>query len=409
MKNKIIDYFYNSLFRNSLYIMLASISSSCTGFIFWMLAARLYSPEDLGLATAIISSIGVIILLSRLGLDFSIIRYAPTSNKSSIFNTSVIITTTFAIIIGFIFLVGIDLFSPGLYSLKSPFNALLFLAFVALNSFIIVTGNMFVAIRKSEYYLFQNLVIGSRILFIFIFLTFGFIGIFFSFGISFLIASLVALLFLVKSGIKPKIAIDRSFLTDIFHFSAGNYLSALFMAAPNLIFPIMVLNVLGAKEAAHYYIAFAIATFLFMIPSAIGTSLFVEGSHGEALKKSVIKSTIITFSFLVPAVGVLYIFAERILGIAGANYATESIELLRIMIITSLLVATSSIYYTIKRIQKDVSGLVLLSGTIFVFLLGFGYIFMTIFGIMGVGYAWMLSYAIGNIIIVICIWRERWF
>jgi len=37
------------------------------------------------------------------------------------------------------------------------------------------------------------------------------------------------------------------------------------MAAPNLIMPIMVLNVLGVEAAAYYYIAYAIAALLFMI------------------------------------------------------------------------------------------------------------------------------------------------
>ena len=59
--------------------------------------------------------------------------------------------------------------------------------------------------------------------------------------------------------------------------SAGNYLAGLFVAAPNMILPIMVLNVLGAEEAA-YYLAYAIASLRFMIPSAISTSLFVEGA-----------------------------------------------------------------------------------------------------------------------------------
>jgi len=53
------------------------------------------------------------------------------------------------------------------------------------------------------------------------------------------------------------------------------------MTAPNMILPIMVLNVLGAEQAAYYYIAYAIAALLFMIPNAISMSLFVEGSHGS--------------------------------------------------------------------------------------------------------------------------------
>ena len=83
------------------------------------------------------------------------------------------------------------------------------------------------------------------------------------------------------------------------------------MAAPNLILPIMVLNVLGAEQAAYYYIAYAIAALLFMIPNAISMSLFVEGSHGEALKRTVVKSLVTIFSLLVPAAAVLYLCCER--------------------------------------------------------------------------------------------------
>ena len=62
----------------------------------------------------------------------------------------------------------------------------------------------------------------------------------------------VALVLLVHSGIRVRAVIDRGFLNEAFHFSLGNYLAGLFMAAPNLILPIMVLNVLGAEQAAYY-------------------------------------------------------------------------------------------------------------------------------------------------------------
>lgn len=62
------------LFKNSLFIMLTSVSSAGFGFIFWMLAAKLYSPQDVGIATVLISSMALLILLSRFGLDFSIDR-----------------------------------------------------------------------------------------------------------------------------------------------------------------------------------------------------------------------------------------------------------------------------------------------------------------------------------------------
>ena len=60
------------------------------------------------------------------------------------------------------------------------------------------------------------------------------------------------------------------------------------MSAPNMLIPIMVLNVLGAESTANYYITYAIVSILFMIPYAFTTSLFVEGSHGGEMKKSVL-------------------------------------------------------------------------------------------------------------------------
>lgn len=37
------------LYKNSLFIMLTSISGSGFGFIFWILAAKLYAPQDVGI------------------------------------------------------------------------------------------------------------------------------------------------------------------------------------------------------------------------------------------------------------------------------------------------------------------------------------------------------------------------
>ena len=64
------------------------------------------------------------------------------------------------------------------------------------------------------------------------------------------------------------------------------------MTAPNMVLPIMVLNTLGAEQAAYCYIAYAIATLLFMIPSAISMSLFVEGSpFGQSVMQLLVDLT----------------------------------------------------------------------------------------------------------------------
>ena len=290
MITQIKHHMKDPLYKNSFFIMLTSITAAGFGFIFWMLAAKFYPKEDVGIATALISAMALLVLLSKLGFDFSIIRFFPENDKSKIFSTSVIITTFFAILFGIVFVLGIDIFSPELHLLKSPLNSVLFIIFVAASSVVTLTSISFIALRKAEFYFLQSILVGSRILFLFPLIFLGAIGIFGAVGISYVIAMLILFVFLIRSGIRPKFMLDRSFLNDAFRFSAGNYFAGLFMMAPNFILPIMVLNVLGANAAAYYYIAFMIASLLFMIPSAISMSLFVEGSHGEALKKTVIKS-----------------------------------------------------------------------------------------------------------------------
>lgn len=407
-KSELIHHLCDPLFKNSIFIMLTSVSSAGFGFIFWMLAAKMYSPEDVGIATALISSMALLVLISRFGLDSSIIRFFPINDKSRIFNTCVIITTFFVVLFGVIFIIGVDTFSPELYILKIPFNAAFYLIFLATSSIIALSTISFVAIRKAVFQFLQSIVVGSRILFLIPLMTFGAIGIFGAVGISFILAFLLALFLLAKSGIRLGFIIDREFLNEAFNFSAGNYLAGIFTMGPNFILPILVMNTLGAENAAYYYIAYSISALLFVIPNSISMSLFVEGSHGEALKKNVMRSLVAIFSILLPAIIILYLIGGEVLGIVGVDYATNGLELLRMLVVANIFVSINFVYFSIMRIQKNMRGLVLLSSLIFVLLIGLSYIFMAMFGIVGVGYAWMVSYGIGSVVVGVFVWREGW-
>ena len=54
---KIINHFaQDSLYRNSIYLMLSTAIMAFFGFFFWIINTRLFSPTQIGLATALISS-----------------------------------------------------------------------------------------------------------------------------------------------------------------------------------------------------------------------------------------------------------------------------------------------------------------------------------------------------------------
>lgn len=407
--SKFVTHLRDPLYSNSLYMMLTTVFTAFAGFIFWMIAAKFYTPEDVGIATAIISTISLIILFSRFGLDFSIIRFFPDRDKSKVFCTSTIITTAFGLFFGIIFILGIDFFAPELYILKSPINAVIYLTIIFLNSFTIFAGISYLANRKAAFQFIQSIATGSRFIFLIPFVALGPIGILSAFGTSLLLAFFLAIYLIARSGIKIIFSIDYNFLRDSFHFSFGNYFVGLFKTAPNMILPLMILNTLGAEDTAYYYIVFAISSLLFTISSSISTSLFIEGSHGVALKKSIFKSLFITFSFLIPSMMTIYFFGGWMLKIIGKEYAVAGIYILQLMVLVSLLMVAINIYFAIKRIQKDIKEIMIISGIIGIILILTVYALMPIYGLVGVGYAWILSYAIGNLIIGIKMWNQGWF
>lgn len=386
------------LYKNSFYILLTLIMGSIFGFFFWIVAAKIYPQDYVGLNTALISAVNLLAILSFLGLDQSIIRFFPHGERLKILITSTIIITIFSILFGVIFVLGIDIWSPQLAVVKN--NLLAF--FISLVAFSLTTplANAFIALRKSRYYFYQNILMGTRV-FLVLLPFFGKFGIFISFGISSIIAVLFSIYFMYKIKvrkvkIKEYFQINKEFIVDSFHFSAGNYFFVLLITIPGYILPIIVLNVLGSTQTAYYFIAYTVASILFMIPAAFSTSLFVEGSHGESIRKNTIKSAIAIFSILTPLAVILFLFGGYLLGLIGSSYV-EGFPLLQTLIISSFFYGICQIYFSVSKIQKSTKDLIIISLLIFILLIGLSYPLMSQFGILGVGYSWIISYLMASI------------
>jgi O-antigen/teichoic acid export membrane protein len=221
----------------------------------------------------------------------------------------------------------------------------------------------------------------------------GVFGIFGSVGLGYLAASVFGLSALQRiiGAIQPKV--DRDFIRRSFQFSSWNYASSILSVAPTLIMPIMVLNMLGEAEAAKYYIAFALGNLVLIIPSSFGTSLFVEGCHGEGLKKSVLRAGGASLMLMVPALLVLFLFGDRLLGLLKGEYL-EAFSLLRIIAISSIPVACYSLFIPLQNVRMRVESIVRLNALRCVLLLGLSYVLMQRYGILGAGYAWLATYVI---------------
>lgn len=160
---KIFQQLQDPLFRNSIFLALSRIINISVGFFFWLAAARIYSVDDVGLTTALISSQSLITIFSLFGFDFSLIRFLPINNARKVYSTCLITTSILSLTIATAYISCIHLFSPNLIILQRPAAAAAFLLFTLLNTITLINGNTFLSFRKGGEFLVQNILLALRI------------------------------------------------------------------------------------------------------------------------------------------------------------------------------------------------------------------------------------------------------
>ncbi len=403
-----------SLYSNAVYLMLANAASALLTFGFWIMVARFYSLEDVGIASAIIAAAGLLAVLSYGGLGAGLIRFLPGAgvNARLMINTVFTVGVVASIIASLIFAAGLGLWSPTLLFLRgSPIYLTAFVLFAIAANLWTLAQETLIAVRRTGFVLAQNLIFGLLRIILPIPLAafFHSFGIFASWSVSLGVAFLVTVfLFIprVVTGYRPSPAFRPGILKGILRFSLANYLSMLFITAPGLILPIMVLNLRGAEENAYFYIAWAVAAVLNMIPNGPAFSLFAEGSYDDkTLRLNARRALKMTYLILAPAVVLTLAIADKLLLLFGDLYSQNGTTLFRILAISALPHAINVIYLGINRVQKNLRVIVSLPIFLAAVTLVLSYILLPRMGINGVGIASLISQTFIALMIVI-IWLK---
>jgi len=362
--SKFYKHFANdSLYKNSIYLMLSTAVMAFFGFFFWIINARLFKPEQVGIATTLISVLTLISTFSILGLGNSLIKYLPTSDrKNKKINTSFTIVGLTSVLIAIIYLLFLNIFSPKLLFVRENILFLiLFILFAVFSSLNILSENVFIAYRSAKYVLLKNTILSFfKLALPVLLIGFGAYGIFMSVGIATIIAFGFGLLFLIlKFNYLLKPIINKDIFKRMATFSFGNYIAGFMGNLPTMLLPIIILNNLGAKFSAYFYMAMTIANLLYIIPSAISQSLFAEGSYvGTELKKHLAKAVRINFIILIPVIIIFFFWGNYILSAFGKNYSSEAFRLLQLMTISSIFISINSILTSVLMVKNKIKELI---------------------------------------------------
>jgi O-antigen/teichoic acid export membrane protein len=396
VKEKLAQLHRDSLVRNSFYLMLSTGIMAVLGFAFWLIAARLFTPQEIGIATTLISAMTLISYIGLLGFNSTFIRVLPQSKtRSNDINTGLILSTSAAMLVAVVYILLVPVIAPSLSLIHDNLlYAAGFVLLVALSCVNLLTSSIFIAFRAAKY----NLLIDGTIMSLvklalpFAFVGLGAYGLFAAAGTGAAAALIASIFFLTtKFAYKPKLQIDKTTLKSVWQYSFSNYAANLLNIAPTLILPLVVLNHLGAAAAGYYYLGSMVANLLYTVVYAVSQSLFAEGSYADKGMRELLKrSTMVIAAIMVPAVTIIYFGASFMLGIYGQEYAKNATELLQLLALAGPMVAVYTIVNVLLRIVKLTKQIIVIDVIYLVVIAGLAELWADN-GLAWVGYAWIIG------------------
>jgi O-antigen/teichoic acid export membrane protein len=395
--------------------MLASASTGLFGFVFWIVAARLYTTDVVGIASAIISVAALLETICFLGLGYGLIRFLQSSTDPiKLINSSLTLTGLLSLAAAGIFIVGLNIWSPSLSIIReNPFYMVIFLLYVPMLVLDDLTDHIMIGKRRAMFSFAHILIFNISRLALLVLLvvfsrSFGIVG---SWSAATLIALLISLFLLLpraQPGYRLCFVVDKKEFSGVLNFSFLNYLSDLFWSVPGLVLPIIVLNLLGAKSNAYFYMAWTMSSILTMIPMGVSVSLLAEGAYDETKLKTHVKSSLKMITILlIPAAVIIWFLANQLLRLYGGLYAENAVTLLRWLVIAAFPSAINIVYFNIKRVQKIMKPVIILTAFMAFIAISVSYLLLPRLGINGVGIAWLSAQS--AIAIVVVFWDlRRW-
>jgi O-antigen/teichoic acid export membrane protein len=390
----------DSLYANSVFLIANACSNAVLGFGFWVVAARLYPTEVVGLASAMWSAGGMLAFIAVLGLGQGLIRFLPMAREKAapLINSSITIATAVAAVAALVFIAGIPLWSPALGFIRSDIRfGITFVIFVISGTLFNLFSDTYLALRRAEYTFIQGAAMGMLKVIFAVALagTFGIFGMLASY--TFASAAIVALglfVFLVRlqPGYRPIPALPRKADEEMIRFSFTNYLAQGLGSLTGWILPVMVLDLAGSTTNAYFFMGWSFAALLFAVPTATANSMFAECSQSESdMAHNLRRSLKLIAMLAVPLAAALFLLGDKLLLAFGRQYSEQSTQLLWVLIPSIIPVTINSIYSTTAKVAKRMRVVLGMAAVSSIGTLGLSYFLLPRFGITGPGWAWLIS------------------
>lgn len=395
------------LYRNAFFILIASIIGAALGFFFWIIAYRVYNPDDAGFAITMFNTMTFLAGVGSLGLPIALIRFLPDSEEpADLINTSLSVAGLLTAVLAIVFMIGLPIWALSLVNIFGRAEYFLIIPVTAMAfAFGPVLDQAVIGLRRADLFLVRTVVFaGLKMPLPLVFVAVtpllgGILGLYMSFAVAFVVSVLVlgyVLLRRILPGYHPRPRLSKRLLRPMFAFSIGNWLAAVIANAGVLLLTLLITNTLAqGVAAAVFYAAMVISGLLATIPSAAMTSLYAEASHRNSdrrgdERRAILLSTVL----LLPGIVAMWFLADRLLGLFGrVEYIVLGTVPLQILTLNSIPAFLNNVYGTRVRVRKQVIPLIVSSAIGTAVTLALGFFLLVSNGIVGLAIAVLVGHA----------------
>jgi O-antigen/teichoic acid export membrane protein len=356
-------YRHQDMLRNLVALLATTGLTSALGFLYWNIAARLFSQQAVGYGTAAVSAMTFISTVGVSGLGMLLIGDLPKrQNRAGLISAAMLTAAGGSIVLALIFVLIVPHLTTHYNDIAGSIGgASLFCAGVALTAMSVVFDLATIGMQRGSLQLIRNLafvviklltLVGAAVL---VHYSTG-IGLFASWVVAIPAALLligVRLLFArARILARPDWQVLRSLARVLF---AHNWLN-LALQVRGLITPVIVAAILAPAINAAYYVAMTICTGLFILPMHLSTALFAATSNDHKLVARKLRfAARVSLALGIPAMVVLGVGAHFILSLFGRGYAQAATLPMVLIVLNYLPTLPNSFYISVSRATGRIS------------------------------------------------------
>lgn len=342
-------------------LLATTVVTSGLGFVYWTVAARLYSERAVGLGSAAISVMMLLGTIGMAGLGTVLIAELPLRSvgRARLVAAGLLASAGVSAVLALAYVTMAARLSEALGILVShPAGAGLFVLGVALTGSILVFDQATLGLHRSGLQVWRNTIFSIVKIGLLVALAVAVhdevgLGIFVSWIGGTALSMVLLGVLMRRRGMPIAPRPQWSLLRGLGRTTLAHNWLNLGVQAPRLLIPAVVTATVSASAGGAFYAAWTVVTFLFILPTHLSTALFaVASADGAALARKTRLTLRLSLAVGLCGSVVLAIGAPLVLDLFGRSYAREATVPLQVLVLAYLPMMVKTHYVAAARVRR---------------------------------------------------------